>query len=47
MILNKKGMSLLELLITIFMIGIVMVFLFQLLVDLQPHRFTMSYETVQ
>ncbi len=36
--LNKKGMSLMELLVTIVLIGIVLAFIFQLLVDLRNER---------
>ena len=41
--LNNKGMSLLELLVTIVMIGIVLVFLFQLLIDLRNERDNNNY----
>lgn len=41
--LNKKGMSLMELLVTIVLIGIVLTFIFQLLVDLKNERETNNF----
>ena len=41
--LNNKGMSLLELLVTIIMVGVVLIFIFQLLMDLKGERDTNNY----